>query len=175
MLRNLSFVIVLLTLAGCGIDSKGPVGVRPETHVVAKGETLASIAASYDLQQDSILLSNWEELHDAPTNLEAGMKLRIPPDDGLFYRWSEGDTLARVASFFDVPPEAILTYPGNNLTAEMIASQSLQDLPPGTLILVPGGTRPLVQPPPDAPGFSNEEDCRLWYPTLPARCMSSIE
>lgn len=175
MLRFPLLIVTLSALVGCGVAAPGTAGITPETHVVAEGETLASIAATYDLEVTTVVHSNWEHLRDDPTNLEPGMEIVIPPEDGVLYRWSEGDTLAGVASFFEVAPEAILTYPGNNLTAEMITSQSLQDLPPGRMIFIPGGTRPLVQPLPEPPGFSNEKDCRFWYPTLPARCMSSIE
>ncbi len=175
ILRFPLLIVTLSALLGCGVAAPGTAGITPETHVLAEGETLASIAATYDLEVTTVVHSNWEHLRDDPTNLEPGMEIVIPPEDGVLYRWSEGDTLAGVASFFDVAPEVILTYPGNNLTEEMIISESLQDLPPGTLIFILGGSRPLVGPLPQEPGFSDQRECVLWYPTLPPRCTSSTD
>ena len=42
-----------------------------------------------------------------------GTILRIPPQEGAYYRWQAGDTLAEVAARFQVEPQVILEWHEN--------------------------------------------------------------
>ena len=63
------------------------------------------------------------------------MVLNVPPVDGVYYEWKEGDTFAGVADSLESDVDAILNYSGNqlDLTNPMIE--------PGQYIMVPGGKR----------------------------------
>jgi murein DD-endopeptidase MepM/ murein hydrolase activator NlpD len=67
------------------------------------------------------------------------MELTIPPVDGLYYKWKDGDTFETVAEKFFTEPDAIIDFPGNNV--------DLTDpkVEPGTTVMVPGGSRDLRQ------------------------------
>ena len=66
------------------------------------------------------------------------MTLTIPPVDGLLYTWQQGDTLQKVADEFKAKVDDILNWPGNNLDL------TNPQITPGTVIMVPGGQRPLI-------------------------------
>jgi murein DD-endopeptidase MepM/ murein hydrolase activator NlpD len=68
-----------------------------------------------------------------------GMDLDIPPVDGVLYTWKEGDTVAAVAAQFQVDPQEILNWPGNNLD---LANPLIE---PGSQVMVPGGRREFRQ------------------------------
>ncbi len=65
------------------------------------------------------------------------MELTIPPVDGLYYEWQEGDTFESVAKKFFAEPEDIIEFSGNqiDLTNPVIE--------PGTVVMIPGGSREL--------------------------------
>jgi murein DD-endopeptidase MepM/ murein hydrolase activator NlpD len=76
-------------------------------------------------------------LDDNPHSLKPGMELTIPPVDGLYYEWKDGDTFESVAEKFDANVDDIISFPGNHvdLTDPKVA--------PGTTVMIPGGTREL--------------------------------
>lgn len=173
MIRSLGMIIILMAIASCSApNSVSAPGIEPRTHVVNEGETLASIAAQYGLEPHTLLQSNGNSLMDAPGNLKVGVELLIPPEDGALYRWYEGDKLDTVADFFGVDVAAIVNYEGNNLDGRGPSSDGVIDIPPGTLIFIPGGERPLTNFDPGAAEGAMIEECKLWYPTLPPRCMA---
>ncbi|MHB8775757.1 MAG: LysM peptidoglycan-binding domain-containing M23 family metallopeptidase, partial [Bellilinea sp.] len=57
----------------------------------------------------------------------------------VVYEWHEGDGLNGVAEFYQVTPETIIDWPGNNLTTEGVGDFSNPNIEPGTRIFVPGG------------------------------------
>jgi hypothetical protein len=65
------------------------------------------------------------------------MELTIPPVDGLYYEWKDGDTIEEVAAKFEADPDAILTFPANNLDL------TDPEIKPGMTIMIPGGVREL--------------------------------
>ena len=109
---------------------------------VQKGDTLFGIAENFNLKPETVLWGNFEVLQDDAHNLSPGQELNIPPIDGTLYTWHEGDGLNGVASFFGVAPEEILDWPGNELDPTMDPDNP--EIEPGTLLIVPGGTRQLV-------------------------------
>ncbi|MFN8381051.1 MAG: M23 family metallopeptidase [Anaerolineales bacterium] len=103
---------------------------------VSRGDAMLSIADEFKLKSESILYVN-KQLEDNPHNLKPGMELTIPPVDGLYYEWKDGDTFESVAEKFNASADDIINFPGNNI--------DLTDpkVDPGTLVMVPGGSRDL--------------------------------
>ena len=103
---------------------------------VTRGDAMLSIADEYKITSETILYVN-KQLEDNPHNLKPGMELTIPPVDGLYYEWQDGDTFETVAEKFDTTPEEIINFPGNrvDLTDPKIDT--------GTLAMIPGGSREL--------------------------------
>jgi len=110
-------------------------------YTVEKGDAIFGIANKYKLKPETILWANYAILNDNPHEISIGQVLTIPPTDGIYYKWEEGDTVASVAKKYGVKPEDILNYPGNKL--------DLADPDPmiekGTYIMVPGGYREFKQ------------------------------
>ena len=106
------------------------------TYRVSRGDAMLSIADSFKLKTESILFAN-NQLEDNPHNLKPGMELTIPPVDGVYYEWKDGDTFDAVAEKFSAKPEDIINFPGNDI--------DLTDpkVTPGTTVMIPGGTREL--------------------------------
>jgi len=124
----------------------------PITYRVQRGDAMFSIAKNFNIKPESILYSN-KDLNDNPEGLKPGLVLTIPPVDGLYYTWQDGDTIESVAEKFkadlnndnhvdqtDVQllEQAILDFPGNNLDLTNPV------IKPGTVIMIPGGQRELV-------------------------------
>jgi len=108
------------------------------TYVVVRGDTVYSIAKEFNLQPASILWGNAETLQDDPNLLKVGTELNILPTDGLLYRWREGDSLDSIAAEYNTTAEKIVEWPGNGLNPLNPA------IDPGTLVIVPGGSRPFA-------------------------------
>lgn len=103
---------------------------------VSRGDAMLSIAENFKLTSETLLYVN-DQLEDNPHNLKPGMELTIPPVDGLYYTWKEGDTFETVAEKFDTTADEIINFPGNrvDLTDPQI------DI--GAKVMIPGGTRDL--------------------------------
>lgn len=108
-------------------------------YVVEPGDSIFGIANEYKVEPESILWANYETLNDDPHLISLGTKLKIPPVDGILYEWQEGDTLEKVASKYKANVEDILLWPGNDL------DMTNPVIEPGTFIMIPGGSRDLVQ------------------------------
>jgi murein DD-endopeptidase MepM/ murein hydrolase activator NlpD len=103
---------------------------------VSRGDAMLAIADEYKIKTESILYIN-TQLEDNPHSLKPGMELIIPPVDGLYYEWEDGDTFESVAEKFDADAEDIINFPGNDI--------DLTDpkVEPGTLVMIPDGSRDL--------------------------------
>ncbi len=103
---------------------------------VSRGDAMLAIADEFKVKSESILFVN-SQLEDNPHNLKPGMELLIPPVDGLYYEWKDGDTFESVAVKFDADADEIINFPGNDI--------DLTDpkIDPGTLVMIPGGEREL--------------------------------
>ncbi len=109
------------------------------TYTVTTGDSVFGIAKDFNLKPESVLWANYDQLKDSPDMLAPGMVLKIPPADGVYYTWKDGDSLDSVASAFKAKPSDIVNWPGNHLdlTDPKIAS--------GESVLIPGGKREFVQ------------------------------
>ncbi len=115
-----------------------------ETYTVENGDTIFGIAEKFGLKAETILWGNRYILGDTPDGLNVGIELNILPVDGVYHRWSEGEGLNGVASFYGVDPEDIVNYPGNGLDPDTVGSFANPNIEPGTMLVVPDGTRPTV-------------------------------
>lgn len=122
------------------------VGVRDDviTYDVQQGDTIFGIADKFGLKPETVLWSNRYTLGDTPDGLGIGVTLFILPEDGVYHRWEEGEGLNGVASFYGVDPEEIVNYPLNNLDPNVVGDYANPNIEPGTMLVVPGGTRPNV-------------------------------
>jgi murein DD-endopeptidase MepM/ murein hydrolase activator NlpD len=107
-------------------------------YIVERGDAMSKIAEKFQIESVSILYNNKDELEDNPHNLKPGMNLIIPPVDGILYTWKEGDTLDKVAGEFKAEAESIVNFPGNDVDL------TNPDFKPGTLVMIPGGSRDLL-------------------------------
>lgn len=107
-------------------------------YTVVEGDTLFSIAGRYGLDPKSLLWGNQKTLPE-PHWLTPGQVLNILPQDGALYEWHQGDGLNGVAKFYDVDPNVIVEWPGNNLIKETIGDYSDPNIEPGTMLFIPGG------------------------------------
>jgi LysM repeat protein len=107
-------------------------------YMVERGDAMSKIAEKFKVETASILYNNKDELNDDPHGLKPGMSLLIPPVDGIYYTWKEGDTLEKVASEYKATVEDIVNFPGNDVDL------TNPDFKPGTLVMIPGGSRDLL-------------------------------
>lgn len=108
-------------------------------YAVKSGDSVFSIALSNDLTPETILWSNYDVLKDNPHSLSVGMELKIPPTNGIYYQWQEGDTLEGVAAQFKTDIRDILYWPGNRFDLTNPEVQA------GSMIMIPGGQRAFQQ------------------------------
>jgi len=104
------------------------------TYTVRTGDHLASIAARFGLQRETLIWSN-PELEPDPGVLRIGQVLTILPVDGVYYTVQEGDSLAEIAQTFGSTVETIVDFEYNGI--DSAAAQ----LVPGQHLIVPGGVR----------------------------------
>ena len=109
---------------------------EPVLYRVSRGDAMYNIAENYKIKTETILYVN-EQLEDNPHSLRPGMELTIPPLDGMYYTWKEGDTFESVADKFFAEPQGIIDFTGNNI--------DLTDpkVEVGSVIFVPDGSREL--------------------------------
>jgi murein DD-endopeptidase MepM/ murein hydrolase activator NlpD len=106
-----------------------------KSYTVAKGDSLFVISKQFAVKPETVLWANFAQLNDNPDTLSVGMNLNIPPVDGVYYKWVEGDSIEAVANRFGAKAEDVLNWPGNQID---LADPKVA---PGTWILVPGGHR----------------------------------
>ncbi|MBN2146997.1 MAG: M23 family metallopeptidase [Anaerolineales bacterium] len=121
---------------------------RPRTEVITytvqSGDTIFGIAEMFGILPETILWGNYYTLADDPHNLSPGQELYILPMNGTYHRWSAGEGLNGVAAGYDVTPEVIINWPGNNLDSATLGNWSTPNIEPGTMLVVPGGSRDFI-------------------------------
>lgn len=103
-----------------------------KNYVVASGDTVSSIAAKFNVTSDSIMWSN--NLNGNTVN--AGLKLVVPPVNGIIYTVKSGDTVDSLASKYRANKEQIIAVNDIELTG----------LKTGEQILIPNGQQPAQAP-----------------------------
>lgn len=104
-------------------------------YTIKAGDSLFSVATRNQIKPESILWSNYDTLTGNPDMIEPGVELVVPPTDGVYYKWCEGDTLESVAIRFKAQVSDIIAWPGNRL--DMTDPQ----IKVGDYVMVPGGQR----------------------------------
>jgi LysM repeat protein len=127
-------------------DTVAPTQQRREitTYTVVAGDTVFGIAEKFGLKPETVLWGNYDLLLDNPHSLRPDQVLRILPVDGVYHKWSAGEGLNGVTSYYGVSPEDVIYYPLNNLNAETIGEYSNPNIEPGTMLVIPGGRREFV-------------------------------
>jgi len=97
-----------------------------QTYVAQNGDTVASVATKFNITPNSILWSNGL----SGNALTAGLKLIIPPVNGVVYTVQTGDTPSSLASRFSADANQIISYNNAEITG----------LIPGQEIIIPNGT-----------------------------------
>ncbi|MFN2303402.1 MAG: peptidoglycan DD-metalloendopeptidase family protein [Anaerolineales bacterium] len=113
-------------------------------YTVQAGDTIFGIGEKFGLKPETVLWANRYTLGDTPDGLGIGVELVILPEDGVYHRWSEGEGLNGVSSFYGVDPDVIVNYPLNSLNPATVGDYANPNIEPGTMLIVPGGTRPSV-------------------------------
>lgn len=121
---------------------------------VQLGDSVFSIAEQFDLKPETILWGNYDTLKDNPRFLGIGQTLNILPTDGIYYRYSAGESLNNIARTFEVNIDEIILYPGNELDPYETDPED-PGLADGTWLIIPGGTRELQDWGPPAISRSN--------------------
>ncbi len=114
------------------------------TYTVEAGDSIFVVADKFGLRPETVLWANRYIIGDTPDGLFLGVQLYILPEDGVYHKWSEGEGLNGVASFYGVHPDEIVNYPLNNLSPEIVGDYANPNIEPGTMLVVPGGERPTV-------------------------------
>jgi LysM repeat protein len=104
------------------------------SYKVEHGDALFGIAKDHGIEPETLLWANEDVLGGNPDMLEPDMILQIPPVDGVYYQWKEGDTLAEVAQEYEADVDDILNWPANK-----IADLTNPFIEPGTYVMIPGG------------------------------------
>ena len=104
-----------------------------QSHVVAEGESMASIAAVHGLTTDQIRWSNGLK----STDVNVGDVLRIPMMSGIIYTVKSGDTPDGLASKYQSSAEQIISV--NDLETSGLVE--------GAQIVLPGGILPTTERP----------------------------
>lgn len=104
-------------------------------YTVQPGDSIFSISKEYNIKPETILWANYDLLNDDPTFLSPGWQLTIPPTDGIYYKWKEGDTLDKIAGQYKATVADIVSWPSNQLDV------TNPEIAPDTYVMIPGGSR----------------------------------
>lgn len=96
--------------------------VQVSTYVAGPGETLKSIAQKYNITFDTLASANPKY---ALSKLQAGVALRIPSENGLFYKVESGKTIERIAKQYSVPEDKIREANGLDENPSLAKNQEL--------------------------------------------------
>ena len=149
------------------VSNTAPVGLidptapNPAEHVIARGETFATVAKKYGVSVKAVQLANPEV---NPTKLKIGQKINIPPKPPVgpaaptkagtaekpaspdVYVVKKGDTLSKIAKNHGVSVKAIRTV--NSLKTDQLHVNQKLKLPPHTALATPTTGLPTGAPPP---------------------------
>ena len=100
------------------------------SYTTVAGDTIASVAAKFSVTSNSIIWSN----NISNTTLPAGLKLVIPPINGIVYTVKAGDTPQSLAATYSTNAAQIIAYNDAEITG----------LQTGEQIIIPNGQKPAV-------------------------------
>lgn len=107
-------------------------------HTVKEGDTVASIAQTYGISQDTIL---WQNDITAKTKLKPGQTLQILPVTGVSHKVGKGETIYSIAKKLSAEPQAIVDFPFNTFVNDETFSLAV-----GQTLIIPEGVPPKEAP-----------------------------
>lgn len=108
------------------------------THTVKEGDTLAAIAATYNVSVDSV---KWLNTALKGDDLAIGQEVFIPPVTGIVHKVTRGETIYSIAKKYQTEAQNILNWPFNDFT-----DLDTFSLTAGQIIIVPDGVMPKAKP-----------------------------
>ncbi|NLB84248.1 MAG: LysM peptidoglycan-binding domain-containing M23 family metallopeptidase [Synergistaceae bacterium] len=96
--------------------------VKVTAYIIAAGDSLWSVANSQNLEIDTLYGCN--NLKN-PDLLRPGVTLRIPDQDGVFYKVAKGDTLDKIAKSYGIPVDRIRKGNAPETTETLIAGNEI--------------------------------------------------
>lgn len=102
------------------------------TYITKDGDTIASVAAQFNVTSDSITWSNGLN----GNALSPGSKLLVPPVNGIVYTVKDGDTIDSLASKYHAGKDQIVAY----------NDAEISGIHTGEVILIPNGQQPVAAP-----------------------------
>jgi len=118
------------------IPTAAPIVHTPFVYSVQAGETLATIAAKYNVTVAQIRWSNTSLI--SSDSVITGQEILIPPVPGVVVVARASDTINSLASTYQVDPQVIIDF--NRLRTPQIAA--------GQTLVIPGGVGGAFPPPP---------------------------
>lgn len=103
-------------------------------YTVAPGDTISSIAAKFNISEDTI---RWQNKLDKKGTIKVGQKLEILPVTGVSHKVVKGDTVYSIAKKYDASPQAIVDFPYNTFTNDETFALAV-----GQIVIVPDGVMP---------------------------------
>lgn len=122
------------------VPTSAPVSHTALTYEVKDGETLKDLAARFKVSADSIRWSNYSALKNTSKDVSKGMKLAIPPVDGVVVTTQQGDTPLSLSNVYHVVPAAIVDF-------NYLRTSEVDPIQPGMVIVIPGGRGPDFEQP----------------------------
>ncbi len=110
-----------------------------QLYLVEQGDSVFGIASYFHVEPETVLWSNYDTLRDNPHAITVGMELKVPPVDGVYYQWQEGDTFESIAAAFETDATEILGWGGNKFD---LTNPGVE---PGSWVMIPGGQREFQQ------------------------------
>jgi LysM repeat protein len=130
------------------IPTSAPIAHTPISYDVQSGETLKDLAARFGITVEDIRWSNFTALKSTTKDVTAGMRIMIPPLDGVVVTAQQGDTPLSLGNAYHVQPEAIVDF-------NWLRTTDQDPVPAGTVLVIPGGKGPsLLQPRSTLPSYT---------------------
>jgi LysM repeat protein len=95
---------------------------RPTIYTVQEGDTIADIAAKFDISENTVL---WANRLSSRTTIKVGDHLTILPTTGVLHTVQEGDTVSGIARKYDTKGSEIIAYNGLNEDAKLSIGQKV--------------------------------------------------
>jgi LysM repeat protein len=118
------------------IPTSAPINHQPLSYAVAPGESLAPIAARYNVTVSQIRWSNTNLM--STDSVATGDQLIIPPVPGIVVTTKASDTFESLGTKYQVDPQTIIDF--NRLRSTQLTA--------GTVLVIPGGIGGAFPPPP---------------------------
>jgi len=147
------------------MDTNIPTRARVDviSYTVEAGDSIFGIAEKFNIRPETVLWANTSILNDNPHRIQPGQELNIMPVDGTYHKWREGENFRKVAEFYGVDPQDVVEWPGNpfDLFDNNIDNLAIE---PGTMLIIPGGSRELIDYGPPRIPRSNPAVARTYGP-----------